>query len=184
MKIKEQCSGEFQAVHHDGARSAAQIKNICLHSTEGPTARGAASWFANPNSQGSANAVVDDHTCYRTLPDLIIPWAAPGLNKQAWHLEFAGYAEWTTPDWVMHDTMIRRAAYKTALRCDLYNIPARYVGPAGLRLGRRGITTHATVTKAWPLLARKYGSHSDPGKGFPLNFFLRTTQTYLDEIRA
>lgn len=182
--ISTPCSTRYKAVHDSGARRPGQIRNICIHSTEGANAEGAASWFANPKSEGSAQLVIDAEHCFRTLPDLMVPWAAPGLNTQGIHIELAGYARWTKSEWMTHPKELDRAAYKTAVRCNQYKIPVRWVGPIKLRLRWRGLTTHADVTKAWPLLARKYGSHTDPGEGFPKDRFLLLVKQHLAEIQV
>src|SRR5215510_4526618 len=97
--VSKVCSTKYRAFHHSGARPLSAIKWIVMHSTEGDTALGAAAWFANPASGGSAHLCVDDRYCFRTLPDGIIPWAAPGANTQGFHIEQAGYARWTSLIW-------------------------------------------------------------------------------------
>jgi hypothetical protein len=128
--------------------------------------------------------VVDDDTAYRTLPDLCIPWAAPGANTTGWHIEHCGYASWSKDEWMKHRTMLRRSAFKTALRCKQYGIPARWVGFIGVRLGRKGITTHRAVSFAFPLLSRKAGFHTDPGLHFPRGYYMDLVKTYLGRIEA
>jgi N-acetyl-anhydromuramyl-L-alanine amidase AmpD len=174
--VKSPCSGKYAAVHTSGVRKPSDIKWIVLHSTEGDTAEGAASWFTNPKSSGSANLVVDDKECFRTVADLRVPWAAPPLNEAGFHIEFAGYAKWTHTDWMIHKDMLHRAAYKAALRAKLYKIPVRQVGPIGLRLGRKGFTSHNAVSLAW-----RKSDHKDPGPGFPWDYFLNLVDGYLAE---
>lgn len=172
----------YRAVHSSGKRPLSDIKNVVIHSTEGSTALGAAGWFANPDSEGSANMVVDSNVSYRTLEDNEIPWAAPGINTQGYHIEFAGYAAWTRERWLENRDELKRGAYKTALRLRAYKLPARWVGPIGLRLGRKGLTTHRAASYAWPVLARKSGFHTDPGLGFPRDVFLTYVQNYLAQL--
>lgn len=174
--IKSPCSGAYTAAHDSGVRKASDIHWIVLHSTEGDSAAGAASWFKNTASEGSANLVVDDKECYRTVPDLRIPWAAPPLNLNGFHIEFAGYAKWTHTDWMIHKDMLHRGAYKAALRAKLYRIPVRQVGPIGLRMKRRGFCSHNAVSLAWHA-----SDHHDPGSGFPWKFFLGLVDGYLSE---
>lgn len=180
--VTTEASGRFSAVHSSGVRIASQIRQVCIHSTEGDTAEGAASWFANPNSEGSANMVCDDKESFRTLPDGVVPWAAPGLNTSGYHIELAGYAHWTRKEWLAHIDTLNRAAYKAALRCKKYSIPARWVGPVRLRLGWKGLTTHRDVSYAWPLLARPAGFHTDPGPNFPKDIFLQLVKHYLVKL--
>lgn len=174
--------GSLRAAHDSGPRTAKNIRFIILHSTEGPTALGAASWFANPKSEGSANMVVDDGVAYRTLPDLVVPWACPGANVSGWSIEHAGYARWSKEEWLKHKPMLKRSAYKTALRCKKYGIPARWVGFVGVRFGRKGLTTHRAVSFAYPVQARKAGFHTDPGLGFPKAYYLSLVKGYLEGL--
>lgn len=175
-----------QAAHDSGIRPLTVVKWIVLHSTEGATAAGAAGWFANPASEGSAHLVVDNNECYRCLDNNQIPWAAAGggnvpggsANYCGFHIEQAGYAKWTRKDWLVHDAMLRRGAYKAAVHAKLFGIPLRWVGPVGLRLGRKGFTTHRDISYAWPVQARPYGFHTDPGKSFPKDVFLAYARSY------
>lgn len=175
--ITEACDDSYTAVHTSGARKPSDIKWVVIHSTEGDTAQGAAAWFENPLSGGSANLVVDDFHCYRTVPDLVVPWAAPPLNTQGFHIEIAGYARWSRQQWLVRPTRLHRAAYKAALRCKRYGIPVRQVGWLGLKLGRQGICSHNAVSKAWHL-----SDHHDPGDGFPWREFIDWTRSYYDAL--
>lgn len=182
LPITAGCDGGHLAAHDSGSRTPAAIKWVVFHSTEGPTAAGAASWFENPASEGSAQIVVDDDGCYRCLIDMLIPWAAPGANTNGLHLEQAGYTVWTRSQWLAHDDELSRAAYKAAVWAHLYGIPLRWVGPLGLRLGRKGFTTHRDISYAWPLQARAAGFHTDPGRGYPKDVVLGRARAYLTEL--
>ena len=176
VPVTADCTRDFTAAHYTGGRDVADIKWVVLHSTEGDTAMGAAAWFQNPHSSGSAHLVVDDQHCFRTLPNDLIPWAAPGANEWGFHIEMAGHAYWSGSEWRHHDLTLRRAAFKTAYHCGLFKIPARWIGPTGLRLRRKGITTHADCTKAFG------GSHTDPGAGFPKDVFLSYVKEYAKQL--
>lgn len=180
MDITAPCSTEFRAAHNSGERTK-PILWVVLHATEGGTARSVARYFATPKNDqtvGSANIVVDDQECYRTLDDDIVPWAAPGTNEQGWHVEQCGFTRWTLATWMLHRRTIRRAAYKAAIRCRDRHIPARWITAAEIRQGVRGVCTHADVTKAFP----KLGAHTDPGPGYPRRYFMRQLRTYLEEV--
>ncbi len=178
------CSRQYTAVRNSGTRPLSAIKWIVLHSTEGATASSAAAWFANPASEGSAHLVVDNDTCYRTLTNEMVPWAAPMANTNGFHIEQAGYAAWTRSEWAVNDQTVRRAAYKAALHAKLFDIPLRWVGPVGLRLGRKGITTHRDISYAWPIQARAAGFHTDPGTEYPKDKFLAYAKGYAAQIGA
>lgn len=184
IPVSATCSRKYTAAHDSGTRPLSAVKWIVLHSTEGPTAESAAAWFQNPASEGSAHLVVDDDQCFRTLTNDKIAWAAPGANTNGFHIEQAGYAAWTRSEWMIHKTMLQRAAYKAALHANLFKIPLRWVGPIGLRLGRKGVTTHRDVSYAWPVQARAAGFHTDPGPNYPKDEFMALAQQYLAQIEA
>lgn len=172
--IPQNCSKEFNALKQSGTRPLDQIWWIVMHDTEGSTAKAAATWFENPRAQGSAHVVVDDNICYQTLREDQIPWGAPGANYHGWHIEQAGFATWSNILWSStHRNTMRRAAYRAAVRCHKFGIPARFVKADGLRLGVKGITTHAECTKAFG------GNHTDPGAGYPMAVFVSMVKYYM-----
>jgi hypothetical protein len=123
---------------------------------------------------------VDDHTCFRVLPDLTTPWGAPPLNTSGFHIEQAGFASWSRAEWMQHEATIERAAYKAALRCELFKIPPELLSVNELRadfnrhVPRGGVVTHETVS-----LAFHDSTHSDPGPNYPLAVFMQHLATYL-----
>ena len=173
------CKKTYSARHFSGERSLNDIRWIILHSTEGTTARGAAAWFANEASQGSAHLCVDEVECYRTLTDNKIPWAAPGANTQGLHLEIAGFAAWSRTAWLTpkNRKKLKRAAFKTAQWCVDHNIPIEFRDANDLKKNLRGITTHYQVSQAFRL-----SHHWDPGPHFPLRWFLKKVKRYRQEI--
>jgi hypothetical protein len=173
------CRDRFTAVHHSpGTRPESAIKYIVIHSTEGDTAAGAASWFANPESEGSAHLVVDDRECYRTLANKLIPWGAPGTNRTGFHIEHAGHANWPRQKWMSHPQTLRRGAFKAAFHAVKFGIPLRLLSVSDLRQGRSGFVTHATATKAF-----NPGGHTDPGAGFPLDHYMQLVKRFVGEIQ-
>lgn len=174
------CKQGPRAANDSGPRTASAIRWAVIHSAEasddtGPdtTAEGVAAYFARPDTQASTQLAVDRDSCVRMLPDLTVPWAAPGANTNGLHVEICGRAGWTRAQWLeaRRRPMLDRAAYKVAAWCHTYKIPRRWVGPIGLRLRRGGLTTHADVTKAFP-----GGTHWDPGPNFPRELFLELVQ--------
>jgi hypothetical protein len=174
------CSRKYKAHFTGGSRSVGSIKNVVIHSTEGRTAAGAAAWFQNPASKGSAHKVVDDKECYRTVPDDVIAYAAPPLNSEGLQLEIAGFAGWRRRDWLVARLVpgsgrrqvlrasLDKAARATAKWCHLYRLPPRFRGVRALRRGKEGVTFHRTVSAAFG-----QSDHSDPGLGFPKRQFMR-----------
>lgn len=174
--ITRACRTNYKAYHQSGTRPTSAISLIVLHSTEGGgSAKNVAKYFESPNSGGSAHLVVDDNACYRCLPNTIVPWGAPGANTNGFHIEQLGYAAWTSSEWLKHPNMLRRAAYKVAYHANLFHIPLTFVNAAGLKAGKRGVTTHAEVSKAFPNNA---GNHHDPGIGYPMSQVLEWAKEY------
>lgn len=178
-KVTATCKTTYKASKHSGTRPNSAVKWIVMHSTEGGTAASTARYFASAASEGSAHLVVDDKDCYRCLPNNAVPWAAPSANTQGFHIEQAGYAAWTTCEWEKHLPMLHRGAYKAALHCKVFKIPARFVDAAGLKKGLKGITTHAEVSKAFP---NNQGNHHDPGVGWPRALFISLVKHYLSTL--
>ncbi len=168
------CDQTYTAVHTSGVRKPEDVRWIVLHSAEGDTAKGTAIYFTTQASGGSAHLCVDDDECYRTLRNIDIPWAAPGANTAGLHIEQAGHAAWTSAQWRKHDMTLRRAAYKTALHCDFFGIPTTFRTHLGLRRNLPGITTHWEVTQAFS----DGVGHTDPGKGWPRDLFMRYVREY------
>ncbi len=174
--VESVCDRSYTALKTSGTRPITDILWIVLHSEEAPTAESAARWFTNPKAQGSAHLCVDDNVCYRTLRNQDVPWAAPGANKQGFHIEQAGFAAWQNAGWMLHRDTLKRAAYKTALHCRLFGLPVTFVTAAGLKRNKPGVTTHAECTKAFG------GDHTDPGIFWPRRYFMALVRGYWGDL--
>ena len=178
--ILSPCDSSYPAARSGGTRDPKKdIKWVVVHDTEGGSARSVAQMFSRQSATASTHLVVDEGECYRMLRNDQIPWGAPGANTNGFHIEHVGFARWTREEWLNHELTLRRGAYKTALHLNAWGLPARWVGPLGLRLGRKGITTHADVTK-WK---RTAGGHTDPGANFPKDVYLQYVKLYLKSIQ-
>ncbi len=172
--IKANCNTRYHARRSSGRRPLSVVDLIVMHCTQGSTAQAAASWFANPDSAGSAHLCVDDNFCFRTMEDNEIPWGAPGANYHGIHIEQAGFVTYSKAIWSnTHRRTIMRAAYKAAHRCKKYGISTRFLTSNQLRQGiRDGITTHYECTKAFG------GNHTDPGPNWPRFLFMALVRMY------
>lgn len=168
----------LRAANDSGPRKASWIHHIVLHSTEGGSAESVATYFSRPTTQASTQLVVDDHGCYRCVPDLTIPWGAPGANRSGLHIEHCGYARWTRADWLTHLPMLKLSAEHAAEWCWKYRIPRRVIGPQRLKWGVAGFVTHKTCTLAFGTA----GGHTDPGAGFPLDTYMTLVRTAYVEL--
>jgi hypothetical protein len=181
----------FRAHLQGGARAVTRV--IVIHCTEGATAAGAATWFADKRSTGSTHVVVDDGACFRTVEDDRIAYGAHPFNRDAMHIEIAGFARWTRDEWLQRDARIRRAARVIASWVRKYEIQTRLLVRDDLLRGPgdavRGITTHAAIdaacgNKPGTQVCGGAGDHWDPGPGFPIDLLLQYVGEMLDEERG
>lgn len=157
-----------------------QVDLIVLHSMEAPekgeTAESVARYFQGlpASRKASAHYNIDVDSIVRSVNDNDVAFAAPGANHNGLQFEHAGYARQKRGGWLdaYSKAMLLRSARLAARKCAKYKIPIRYVDAAGLKRGERGITTHHQVT-----LAFRRSTHTDPGKGFPIRW-------YLDQVLA
>jgi hypothetical protein len=93
-----------------------------------------------------------------------IAWHARGGNTSSVGVELAGFARQTPDDWAdAYSTAgLRRAATFVADVCRRKRIPVRWLLAGDLVAGRRGITGHVEVSRAY----RK--SDHCPAPGFPI----------------
>lgn len=155
------------------------INWIVIHTAEtneGPTsAEGVAWYFNNPRDKAgnpviaSAHYAADNNSIVQSVLDKDIAHAAPPMNDNGLHLELAGRADQTSPQW---DDPYSRAELELAARwarakADKYQVPFEWVDAAGLKAGKRGFTTHVEVSKAFGMT-----NHQDPGRNFPAGQFL------------
>lgn len=168
-----------RAAHDSGPRRPTQVRHVVIHSAEGSTASSVARYFAT-TAQASTQLVVDDADCYRCVPDLVIPWGAPGVNTSGLHIEHCGYARWSREEWLRHEPMLRRSAAKAARWCWLFRIPRRWLTVEELAAGRAGFCTHADATAAFP----PNDGHRDPGPGFPKSRYLELVRSFYRELAA
>lgn len=171
------CSTRYTAAHHNGPRQPREkVLWVVLHGAESPTAASTARYLASDAANGSAHLVVDDHECYRLLPDAIIAWGAPGANTNGVHIEQAGFARWGAATWLLHKDTIRRAACKAAQACYAHGVPPIFRTWGSLQRRMPGVTTHAEVTRAFG------GTHHDPGRFWPRQLFMRELNDFYDRL--
>lgn len=157
-----------------------RIDLIVIHTMEmdekGSTAENCAEWFRNPGAKVSAHYCVDADSIVQCVRDQDVGWHAPGANHDGIGIEHAGRAKQTGRDWsdAYSTAMLERSAALVAELCGRYEIPVTWLYAADLLAGKRGITTHDAVSKAF-----KRGSHWDPGTGFPVEKYLALVRKQL-----
>lgn len=162
--------------------SKRKVDLIVIHTMEAAekptTAEAVAAWFAGKDApKASAHYSLDQDSIVQSVKDKDVAWAAPGANHNGLQLEHAGYAAQTGRQWEdpSSRSMLELSALLTAELCRDHGIPAEYVDAKGLQEGQRGITTHAQVSVAF-----RKSTHSDPGKNFPMAWYLGRVRAYLD----
>ena len=155
------------------AATGRRIDVVVMHTMEIAERKDAAEicarWFATPVSQVSAHYCVDADTVVQCVREKDIAWHARGGNTSSIGVELAGFARQTREDWAdaYSTATLGRAAGVVAGSCRRHRIPVRWLVAADLVAGRRGITGHAEVSKAFGK-----SDHWDPGPAFPVQRFL------------
>lgn len=156
---------------HGGSQTP---KLIVLHSTVGPTkagsARGVASFFARETNKTSAHYVVDAGEVIQCVGDHVVAYHC-GYNQDSIGIEMCDYPSATSKhrwDDTDHLRLERRTARLVAELCMAYGIRPYYVGAIALRLGVKGVTTHAEMSKAF-----RASDHWDPGAWRRFRFMRR-----------
>jgi N-acetyl-anhydromuramyl-L-alanine amidase AmpD len=163
----------YTLVSQDKPRKLDLLVIHTMEALEKPaTATNVALWFASSTApKASAHFCIDDNHVIQCVRVQDVAWHAPGANNNGIGLEHAGYASQTSADWqdVYSQNVLLNSANLAGELCLAFSIPAEFVDAAGLRAGKRGITTHAEVTKAFPGPGR---THWDPGPNFPMEEYL------------
>ena len=149
-----------------GPRSTANLIGVCIHTTENDPstpAENVAQYQINSES-GSYHTLADRQGILRENTADWVTWSTGNKgNYLLMHLSFVARAAMTRSQWLAEDAMLRNGAWEVAQWCKRFGWPVKQVSVSGLP----GITTHDS-TRAW-------GStdHTDPGKNFPWDVFLR-----------
>ena len=153
--------------------SGRAIDFVVMHTMEISERAGAAAicarWFASPVSKVSAHYCVDARTIVQCVLEKDIAWHARGGNTHSIGVELAGFAAQTEREWAdaYSTSLLTRASGLVADLCLRWRIPPRWLVAADLLAGRRGITGHSEVSRAYG-----QSDHWDPGPGFPIESFL------------
>jgi N-acetyl-anhydromuramyl-L-alanine amidase AmpD len=170
----------IQARHYTKGRTH-PIDVLVIHTMEAPekpdTAENVAKWFAGPTApQASAHYCIDNNSIVQCVKDTDVAWHAPGANHNGLGFEHAGYSAQKPADWsdAYSDQMLKLSAGLVAEKCKEHGIPAVYLREADLLAGRRGITGHVQVSRAF-----KLSTHTDPGPNFPIERYLGYVKEHL-----
>lgn len=165
-------------------RLGAPIQAIALHSTESldiqhswDDIHGVRNWFNNPQAQASSHLGIDgDGHVEQWVEDHMKAWTILDLNRVTLNIEFVGRAAQPTKDW--EAAQLRAGARWIAYWAQEHDIPIRRGAVKNVHgvavVTRPGVILHSDLTAAG------FGSHTDPGKNFPIWRILRTARYYRD----
>lgn len=168
---------------HTSSGANKPVRRVVIHSTVSPCvegqARKTAAYFRSPSSRGSAHYVVDPGEVVQVVYDSVIAWHAPP-NARSLGIEMCEYPTTEVSRWDdrAHQRLLQRTARLTAELCLAYDVPPWWRPAWQLRLGMRGVTTHAQVSNAWG-----QSSHWDPG-AWPRRRFMRLVRRNIKAIKA
>lgn len=169
--------------HRSSAGNNKPIVRIVWHSTVSPCeaggARTIARYFRSAAAGGSAHYVVDPAETIQAAWDSVICWHAPP-NQHSLGIEMCEYpSSWNLARWLdkNHRAMRRRTELLTAQLCLAYGIAPYWLGVRACRAGKKGVTSHATVSRAFG-----QSTHWDPG-AFPRRLMMRRVRKHVARIK-
>lgn len=157
-------------------------RNVVIHCMEAietnKTAENVAKWW-NGTGKNSCHFCVDNDSTIQCVKLGDTAYHAKGANDFSIGVELAGYAKQTEQEWLdaYGKAMLPRAAELVACLLDHYDLPAVLVDQAGLEGMAPGVTTHAAVSGTF------HGNHYDPGKRFPMAFFMDQVRYFHQRYR-
>ena len=164
-------------------RNTSLIRAICIHvtvNTPGTPAENVANYQIQSES-GSYHELVDTggNVLIENTDDWLSWSAGPKGNWCALHRSFVMRGTESQAEWRKYDAMLRAGAQRDAQWAKKYNIPVVKLTPAELRAGKRGFCAHYDVSLAWG-----ESDHTDPGAGFPWDYYLQLVREYMNPAPA
>lgn len=143
------------------------------------TAEGVARYMARPKNQtrkASAHVATDQDSAVRMVLDKDVAYGAAGANAHGKHYEQAGFSEQSEAQWLDAESSatITRTAMLVAEDIDAGIGACQWLGVDDLRAGKRGVSDHITVEKAFPSTG-----HTDPGLYYPRDWFMQLVRRNL-----
>jgi N-acetyl-anhydromuramyl-L-alanine amidase AmpD len=162
-----------------GTRGARIVRVVVIHSAENQeradSAEALGRYFQKPDYVSSAHVGVDSNSICQYVGDSSIAYAAPGCNHDGIQIELTGRARQTRAQWLdqFGIAMLAFGADATAQYCLKFGLPVKRLTNAELKAGKKGIVGHHQVSEVY-----KRSDHTDPGSGFPWDYFLATTEAF------
>lgn len=162
------------------------VRVIVIHDMEYPETDTAAEIIAHDfatrseTQKASAHICVDNNSIVQCVKDNDVAFAAPGCNTDGIQIELAGFGKQTRAEWLdaYSEALLRLGADATAQYCIKYKIPPIHLTNQQLSGGERGIVGHYQVSHVY-----KKSDHTDPGAGFPWDYFIALVGRAIDKRR-
>jgi N-acetyl-anhydromuramyl-L-alanine amidase AmpD len=173
---------ETHIVRNQSERRGPILATI-VHSTESQDIPGSTrdliairNWFDNPRSQASSHIGIDGQgNTELWVHSNKKAWTAGAANGFSNNIEFIARAAQGPALW--EDAQIRAGARWAAYWAIKYDLPVQLGNVRNINglcvCTKKGILRHSDITAAG------FGSHTDPGKGFPMDEFLSATRYYV-----
>lgn len=165
---------------YGSGRAGNAVQYIVVHYTAGSerstSAEDGAAYDARRTDGTSTHYFVDSNSVVQCVYTWDRANAAFGIgNRKGIQYELCGTQQ-TRAQWLdaASDATLTNAARQMALDCIKYGLPVRWLTPAQMNAGFRGICGHADVTLAYGL-----GDHMDPGTAFPRDVLLQRIQSFM-----
>lgn len=175
---------DWQPVRNRSDRApGSKILACAIHSTESHPRPGDGdlsaiwNWFNNPASQASSHYVIDDDgNSWQMVGDFDKAWTIGVANSWTLNYELIGHAADSNRKWRQRMPQLKKLAQHLAHAHLRHGVPLRK-GKVGNQGGacvcvKAGVIRHSDVTAAG------FGSHTDPGSGFPFWLVLRLARWY------
>jgi hypothetical protein len=177
---------EVKIVRNKSSRGSARPRAIAIHTTESHDRQGRSdvngivSWFNNPAAEASSHIIIDaEGYSTQCVPDTMKAWTIGNFNPWTLNIELIGWASTPRWRWLKRTSQLKKCAKYIAYWAHKYDIPVRRGDLDSLRgsphVARTGVVTHYDATNAG------FGTHTDPGKGFPMDRLLRYARYYYDK---
>lgn len=159
-----------------GPRDPSTVPLIAVHTYECPresgerALRARAEWQQTSGTGSYTVLISADGKSLRANDDNYIPCASlPTGDRLGFHVGFLGYAADSRETWLKHDAQLREAARICAEWCQEHGHEVRRLSIPEVQTKRvRGFCTHGDISVAF-----RESDHTDPGKNFPWDVFLR-----------